>query len=87
MQGLYLYCIRKITQGAPEISTKGIDGKGEVFNIAYRGIEAVVSKVSLEEFASEEIQKKGREDLNWIKEKALIHESVIEEAIGKNDKI
>jgi uncharacterized protein YcgL (UPF0745 family) len=46
-----------------------------------------VSKVSLEEFASEGIQKKAKEDLNWIKEKAIIHESVIEEAMGKNDKI
>lgn len=87
MEGFYLYCIREITQGAPKISTKGIDGKGEVFTFPCRGLEAVVSKVSLEEFASEEIQKKAREDLNWIKEKALIHESVIEEAMGKNDKI
>ncbi len=86
MEGLYLYCIREKTD--PHcFSTKGVDEKGEVFVIPFRELEAVVSNVSLEEFTSEEIQKKGREDLNWIKEKALIHESVIEEAIGKNDKI
>jgi hypothetical protein len=87
VKGLYLYCIRERTEGAPAILTRGIDGKGEVFNLVFRKVEAVVSKVSLEEFDSEEIQKKAQEDLNWIKEKALIHESVIEEAMGKNDKI
>jgi hypothetical protein len=87
VEGLYLYCIREMIKGAPEISAKGIDGKGEVFTISYREVEAVVSKVSLEEFTSEEIQRKGQEDLTWIKEKALVHESVIEEAMRKNDKI
>jgi len=87
VEGLYLYCIREIIEGAPKISTKGIDGKGEVFTFPYRELEAVVSNVSLEEFTSEEIQKKGREDLNWIKEKAIIHETVIEEAMRKNDRI
>ncbi len=86
MEGLYLYCIREKI-GIPCFSTRGIDGKGEVFTLTYRELEAVVSKVSLEEFTSEAIQIKAREDLNWIKEKALIHESVIEEAMGKNDKI
>ncbi len=86
MEGLYLYCIREKI-GIPCFSTRGIDGKGEVFVIPFRELEAVVSEVSLEEFASGEIQKKAKEDLNWIKEKALIHESVIEEAMGKNDKI
>ena len=86
MEGLYLYCIgEKI--GIPCFSTRGIDGKGEVFTLTYRELEAVVSKVSLEEFASGEIQKKAKEDLNWIKEKAVTHEKVIEEAMRKDDKV
>jgi len=87
VEGLYLYCIRDKTEGATAISTRGIDGKGEVFTIVYREVEAVVSNISLEEFASEEIQKKAQEDLNWIKEKAVTHERVIEEAMRENDKI
>jgi len=83
MNGLYLYCIRERTESAPAISNKGIDGNGKVFALAYRDIEAVVSHVSLEEFASEEIQHKAQEDVNWIKDKALIHESIIEEAMKK----
>ena len=87
MEGLYLYCIREKTEGTPAISTKGIDGKGEVFILVCRDLETVVSKISLEEFSSEEIQKKAQEDLNWIKEKGLAHEKITEEAMRKNDKI
>lgn len=85
MESLYLYCIRRKT-GATCFSTKGMDGKGEVFVIPFWELEAVVSEVSFEEFASEEIQKRAQEDLSWIKEKALAHEKIIEEAMRKNDK-
>ncbi|MDP2938682.1 MAG: GvpL/GvpF family gas vesicle protein [Candidatus Omnitrophota bacterium] len=84
-EGLYLYCFREKTKDAPAIATKGIDGKGEVFALPYRELEAIVSKVSLEEFGSSEIQKRAQEDLIWIKEKALIHEKVIEEAMRNKD--
>ena len=87
MKGLYLYCIREKTESVPAISERGIDGKGEVFTLAYRELEAVVSKISLEEFTSEEIQNKAQEDMNWIKEKAVIHEKIIEEAMKADDKI
>ena len=69
------------------VQSSRIDEKEEVFVIPFRELEAVVSKVSFEEFASEEIQKKAREDLNWIKEKAIAHEKVIEEAMRKDDKV
>jgi len=87
MDGLYLYCLREKTDSSPNISLKGIDGKGEVFIFPYCQIEAVVSKVSLDEFGSEEIQRKAREDLNWIKEKGIAHERVIEEAMMNNGKV
>jgi len=87
VKGSYLYCIREKPQKNSLFSTKGIDGKREVSTLAYRQLEAVVSKVSLEEFASEEIQKKAQEDLNWIKEKAIAHEGVIEEAMREKDKL
>ncbi len=84
MNGLYLYCLRERSKDAPALcTTRGIDGQQEVFGLPYRRLEAIVSRVSLKEYGSEEIQKKASEDLNWIKEKAIIHESVIEEAMGK----
>ncbi len=87
MEGLYLYCMREKTEEHPAFSIKGIDARGAVFTFSYRELEAVVSKVFLEEFSSKEIQKKAQEDLNWIKEKAVAHEKVIEEAMRKNDEV
>jgi len=81
MQGLYLYCLRERTEAFPAISAEGIDGKGQVCVVPYRELEGVVSEVSLDEFGSEEIQEKAREDLNWIKERSIAHERVIEEAM------
>ena len=85
MDALYLYCIREKTEDTSEFGTRGIDGKNDVFTIIYRELEAVVSRVFFPEFASEEIQKKALEDLNWIKGKAVIHEDVIEEAMRGPD--
>jgi len=87
MEGLYLYCIREKTAEHSTFSIKGIDGKGEVFTLTHRELEAIVSKVSLEEFGSGEIQEKSQEDLGWIKEKALAHEKVIEEAMRNKDNV
>jgi len=87
MDGLYLYCLREKTKDSPAIFAKGIDEKGEVFVFPYCQLEAVVSRVSLDEFGSEEIQRKAREDLNWIKEKSIAHERVIEEAMINNGKV
>jgi len=87
MDGLYLYCLREKTDSSPNISLKGIDGKGEVFIVPYQELEAVVSKVSLEEFDSESIQIKAQGDLTWIKEKAVVHEKIIEEAMRNKDNV
>jgi len=81
---LYLYCLRENAQGPLLTSTRGIDGKGEVFALPFRELEAIVSEVFLEEFANKEIQRKAQEDLNWIKEKALVHARVIQEAMGED---
>ena len=84
-KGFYLYCIRSQTAKPIEV-VKTISGEGKVYIISYNDIEAVVSEVDLNEFGSEEIQKKAEEDLNWIKEKAQIHEYVIEQVmrVGPN---
>lgn len=83
-KGFYLYCIRAKTNH--KFSAEGIDG-GETFAIPYQDLEAIVSEVSLEEFGSEEIQKRAQEDLKWIKEKAQLHERVVEQAMKEGNKI
>ena len=83
-KGFYLYCIRKT--GFPSIKVEKTIGGGEVSIIPYEELEVVTSLVDLSEFGSEEIQRKAQEDLNWIKEKAQIHQYVIEQAmrVGSN---
>lgn len=84
MDGLYLYCIREKTDNKKVFLTKSIDEKNEVFIFLHREIEAVVSKVPLEEFESGKIQKSAMEDPDWIKMKAVNHGRVIEEAMWRN---
>ena len=82
-RGFYLYCIRLKTYEPIKVR-ETISGMGNIEIIPYQDLEAIVSEVSLEEFASDEVQKKASEDLEWIKVKAQIHEEVIEQAMGKN---
>jgi len=62
------------------IKSQGVNGKEGVSIRAFDGIEAVVSEVNFDDFG--EMQKKAQEDIHWIKEKALAHEMVVEEAMG-----
>lgn len=88
--GLYLYCLRESSGTLPEtsgtchalseIKSQGVNGKEGVIIRAFDGIEAVVSEVNFDDFG--EMQKKAQEDIHWIKEKALAHEMVVEEAMG-----
>jgi len=87
LEGFYLYCVRKSRGSSSVFLTKGIDEKGEVFTRSYQGLEAVVSLVPLDEFDSEIIHIKARNDLQWIKEKAVLHETVIEEAMRNGGEI
>jgi hypothetical protein len=84
MQGLYLYCLRQCVPGCWSFLSKGMDGNGEVFVLPFHDLEAVVSEVTLETFAGEEIQRKAQEDLDWIKEKAVVHARVVQEAMRKD---
>jgi len=86
--GLYLYCLREPSGTPPEIhpanggiKAPGVNGKGGVSIRIFNGIETIVSNVNLDDFG--EIQKKAQEDIHWIREKALAHEMVVEEALGE----
>lgn len=86
MDGLYLYCIRGENDSS-SFSLKGIDNMNEVYVIPYKELEAIVSRILLDEFDSEEIKRKAQENLDWIKEKIVIHEKVVEEAMKRNGKV
>ena len=87
MKGIYLYGVCpfiKIKKLSDKDTGEGIGG-GRIFSIPYKDIEAIVSGVSLKEFGSSEIQRRAAEDLEWIKDKALTHERVIETAMNNSD--
>lgn len=87
MKGLYLYgvCPFLKTKKSLDIDMGGGVGGGKAFSIPYQDVEAIVSEVSLKEFGSEEIQRRATDDLEWIKDKALVHEKVIETAMNNSD--
>lgn len=80
VRGLYLYCLREQTGTAEPLEVPGVDDENTVRLFPFRELEAVVSEVSVDEFASEEVQRKAREDINWIKKKSLAHQRVIVES-------
>ena len=87
MKGLYLYgvCPLLKTKKSSAIDASDGIGEGKAFRISHQDVEAIVSEVSLKEFGSEEIQRKATDDLEWIKDKALIHEKIIETAMNSSD--
>ena len=82
-----MYGVRASNGAKGKFAAKGIDEKGEVFTRVYQGLEAVLSGISLAEFDSETIRLKAQNDLQWIKEKAVLHEAVVEEAMRNGGEI
>lgn len=68
---IYLYCVSR-----KEPNLKGPD-LDNIYTICHQGLYAVTSKVSEDEF-SEVNLKKNLANLEWIKEKASMHEEMIE---------
>lgn len=83
-KGLYLYCIR-LQANEPIEVLETISGEKKVQAVPYMELEAITSEVSVEEFSSEEVQKKAKDDLEWIKGKVQIHEDVVERAMRSNN--
>ena len=75
---IYVYCL---TNKIPKLK-EAEDLVGNVYFSYYRGLYAVVSKVRKSEFGKENL-KKNLADFKWVKDKATVHEKVIE-AIMKN---
>lgn len=84
MKGLYLYgiclCFSKKTERLLQVN--GVKGE-RVFCIPYKDITAIVESVFLKEFKSKEIKRKAMEDMQWIKEKALLHQAVLDAVMSK----
>lgn len=70
---IYLYCV---TEKAPELKElKSLDDN--LHTIHHNSLYAVVSNVPQEEFDDEHL-KKNLDDMEWLKNKAGLHETIIE---------
>lgn len=80
--GIYLYGI--VGAGPAESSgvlrQAGIDGKNRVYQVICRDLCGVVSNVSLAEFGEEALNA-NLQDMRWIKEKAFLHEHILEQVM------
>lgn len=74
------YYVYGVIENVPVSSICGIDKRHHVFTIPFNGIAAIVSHVSLDEFGEEPL-KENLKSLEWVKEKVLGHERVVEEVM------
>jgi len=77
MTMIYVYCVTGVMPGFKHISEEMAD---DVHFIHHKGLYAIVSKVSSDEFGEENI-KKNLSDMKWLESKVLRHEKVIEEVM------
>ncbi|MEI8216503.1 MAG: GvpL/GvpF family gas vesicle protein [Eubacteriales bacterium] len=79
MSLIYIYCITKgITDNELITVTTAISGINRVEILHYKDIQAVSSLVDSQEFQSDAVNK-HLDNLEWVEERAMAHENIIEE--------
>lgn len=89
MQGLYAYCVGKKGQRWSRMKHFSIPITGRSVDLTvvpYRDIEVIVGIVPLNEFADDALRK-HLEDEQWLKERVLAHEQVVEEVMRRTPPI
>jgi hypothetical protein len=74
-KGILVYCIAERFDESLT-GTDGMDGAGRLYSVCEKGLFAVSSDVSLDEYGEESMTEKGM-DINWLKEKAQIFMDII----------
>jgi hypothetical protein len=82
--GYYVYGIvegdsSQPVEGLPE---EGIDPAYPVYALPYQGIQAVVSRVSLQEFGQERLEA-NLNDIKWVEAKVCAHQGVLEAVLAR----
>lgn len=89
MQGLYTYCVGKKGQCWSRMKHFSIPITGRSVDlevVPYQDVEAIVESVSLQEFEGDALRK-HLENEQWLKEKVLAHEQVVEEVMRRTPPI
>lgn len=77
--GYYVYCIVTGDPAQPlhDLPTAGIDTAYPVYVLSCYDLQAVVSRVSLDVFDQEQLESR-LQDMDWVQEKAYIHQNVLD---------
>jgi hypothetical protein len=81
--GYYVYGIVKSNGGQPidGLPETGIDPAYPVYSLSCRDIQAIVSRVSLQEFGQEELEARLN-NLTWLKTKVQVHQDILETVLA-----
>lgn len=81
--GYYVYGIVGDDSGQPieDLPKESIDPAYPVYALPYQGIQAIVSKVSLQRFGQEELEANVN-DMKWVEAKVYAHQSVLEKVLA-----
>ena len=82
--GITIYGITSNTNSPTieELPTEGIDPAHPVYALPYQDVQAIVSRVSLEEFGEQALII-NLQDPRWLEAKVRAHENILEEVLTK----
>jgi gas vesicle protein GvpL/GvpF len=80
--GCYVYGVVSAAGAELPPDVPGVDSRHTAMLIEHRGLAAIVSPVSLEEFGEEQLHE-NLNDVSWLEEKARAHERVLDEALSR----
>jgi len=80
--GYYVYGVARAAEAALPDDLPGVDPDHAATLIEHRGLAAIASLVSLEEFGEEPLHE-NLNDVEWLEEKARAHEQVLDQVLAR----
>lgn len=75
-QGIYLFCLARLSRLPALLEAKGLDGQSPLEVVGYQDLGAVISPVPLEDFCGPEAEARLG-DLTWIGPRVIRHQEVV----------
>jgi hypothetical protein len=80
--GLYVYGVASADEAEIPDDLPGVDRRYPATLIEHRGLVAIASEVSLEEFGEEPLHE-NLNDIQWLEEKARAHEEILDQVLSR----
>lgn len=82
VEGIYLFCFARRNL-LPDVAGPGPEDRNPLFQLAFKDVVAVLSRVPLEEFCGPAAEAR-LQDLTWVGPRACRHEAVIEQMMRRS---